>query len=81
MLRTLPRVQIMHQLTVEHKRPAIPTRLPGPGRLVGFEDYVALMNQCWADDPQSRPSIGAVADRLESLAAQQPPDTASRGPF
>ena len=50
------------------ERPRIPPRgeLPGPDTAAfgGLDAYVALLQKCWAQDPQERPAFAAIAEEL-----------------
>jgi serine/threonine protein kinase len=48
--------QIALMVLVEGKRPEIPDYVPPPVRL--------LLTDCWADDPDERPTFAAIVDRL-----------------
>lgn len=43
-----------------------PSKLPGPGsgEFEGLQDYIALVNRCWAQDPKDRPSFQQIVDDL-----------------
>jgi hypothetical protein len=59
------------------KRLALPPRaqLPGPGaaEFAGFDAYVSLMERCWAQEPEARPTFGQVAEALRALIQVLPP--------
>jgi len=59
------------------KRLALPPRaqLPGSGaaEFDGFDAYVALMERCWAQEPEARPAFGQVAEALRALIQVLPP--------
>ncbi|PRW60140.1 Serine threonine- kinase CTR1 [Chlorella sorokiniana] len=67
--------QIMFAV-LQGERPAIPPRheLPGPDTLAfaGLDAYIALLKECWADDPAARPSFDQIVPRLAALLAQAP---------
>lgn len=52
-------------------RLAVPARqeLPGPDNFAfqGLDAYLSLMQRCWAQEPQDRPSFQEVADQLEAM--------------
>lgn len=60
-------LQIMMGLTQQHLRPEIPDQyassalMPG-GSFSQYEQYCALMQQCWADDPEQRPGFDQVGE-------------------
>jgi hypothetical protein len=43
--------------------------LPGPGaaEFAGLEEYMALMNRCWAQDPRNRPGFKEIINDLRAL--------------
>lgn len=52
----------MMALTQQHGRPEIPdayAQLPG-GMFPQYQQYCALMQWCWADDPDQRPGFDQV---------------------
>lgn len=58
------------------------------GPLAEYDDYVALMRECWVLDPGSRPAMAAVTARLKSMlrrelaavrAAKEPKNSGSSG--
>lgn len=46
----------------------VPAReaLPGPdtASFAGLDAYIALMQRCWAQNPDERPTFGEIADEL-----------------
>lgn len=60
----------------QRRRPPVPdaaaaAALPG-GVFAGYEEYAALMQRCWAEAPEDRPTFERVAAELRSLAAALP---------
>ncbi|KAI7844166.1 hypothetical protein COHA_002301 [Chlorella ohadii] len=57
-------------------RPEVPPReqLPGPDTAgwAGLDAYVQLMRDCWAQQPQERPSFDEVVGRLQGLLDATP---------
>lgn len=57
-------------------RLAIPTRWELPGsdtaEFTGLEDYIRLMQRCWAQNPYDRPGFGAIIQELRLLEAASP---------
>ena len=53
-------------------RPEVPPReaLPGPdtAAFAGLDEYVALMQQCWAQDPGDRPTFQQIVPALRWAA-------------
>ncbi|KAG2490227.1 hypothetical protein HYH03_011352 [Edaphochlamys debaryana] len=60
----VPRALLGHQITQDHKRPAFPPFTP--------EAYVRLASDCWAPNPEERPTFEAVLSRLEEIRATEP---------
>ncbi|GAB4821003.1 hypothetical protein N2152v2_008049 [Parachlorella kessleri] len=68
----VPFAEFPHFQLIKHVaasgRPALPPRqdLPGSdaGELGGLDGYIALMQRCWAQDPEERPSFQEVARTL-----------------
>ena len=59
----------------EGERPALPAdaaALPG-GTFPGLPAYVALLQRCWAQEPQARPSFDDIVAQLRALLAALPP--------
>lgn len=56
---------------MEGGRPPIPPRQDLPGKdtaaFEGLDDYIKLMQQCWAQEPEERPSIGRVIEGLRCV--------------
>lgn len=57
-------LQIMLSITQQRMRPPVPdqyaaAQLPG-GTFSGYDEYVDLMQRCWADDPRERPTFERV---------------------
>jgi ankyrin repeat protein/serine/threonine protein kinase len=59
------------------ERPVIPPRLPGVANdneifIQGgvMEEYVQLMNRCWAQDPAARPEFEEIHPQLEKMLVQ-----------
>ena len=49
-------------------RPEVPARDQLPGnQLCLHDEYVELMQQCWAQDPALRPNFAAVISKLRYL--------------
>lgn len=48
--------------------PADPATLPG-GTFPGLNSYVALLQQCWYQQPQQRPSFTSITTRLRDMQA------------
>jgi serine/threonine protein kinase len=64
------------------ERPPIPPRseLPGPpgtAEWEGLDGYLALMQRCWAQEPEDRPSFEAIINELEGMAPPLPPSADS----
>ena len=60
--------QIVRAVTTG-QRPALPDPPPG-GNFPGAEGYVALMQECWSQEPEERPAFSTIAARLRQLLAQ-----------
>lgn len=52
---------------LEGQRPRIPDELTG-GRFDGIDKYIALMERCWAQDAEWRPSFSELVPELRSIA-------------
>jgi len=52
---------------LEGQRPRVPDELAG-GRFEGIDRYTALMERCWAQDAESRPTFAEVVPELRSIA-------------
>ncbi|KAL4422385.1 hypothetical protein ABPG75_008582 [Micractinium tetrahymenae] len=68
----LTNFQIMMAVTQQGKRPAVKdqwgaAQYPG-GTFVAYEEYVALMQRCWADNPEARPTFEQVIVDLRKSA-------------
>jgi hypothetical protein len=50
---------IVKKVVIDESRPAIPERL-APG-------VRALITDCWADDPDDRPSFDEIVERLQEM--------------
>ncbi|KAI7840643.1 hypothetical protein COHA_005664 [Chlorella ohadii] len=61
-------------------RPEVPPReaLPGPDTATwsGLDAYLQLMRECWAQQPEHRPSFDEVVGRLRQLLDAAPPSPA-----
>lgn len=49
--------QLQQEVCAQRKRPALPTDVP--------DSLQAIIGECWAPDPQERPTMDVVVDRLE----------------
>ena len=58
-------VQVVIEVVDRKARPEVPPlhKLPG-GELCLHDEYIELMEDCWAQDPLARPSFEAVIGRL-----------------
>ena len=58
-------VQVVIEVVDRKARPEMPPldKLPG-GELCLHDEYIELMEDCWAQDPLARPSFEAVIARL-----------------
>ncbi|PSC73896.1 Serine threonine-kinase CTR1 isoform A [Micractinium conductrix] len=68
----LSNFQIMLAVTQQGQRPAIKdqwgaAQYPG-GTFIGYNEYVALMQRCWADDPAARPTFEQIIADLRRIA-------------
>jgi serine/threonine protein kinase len=52
---------------LEGQRPRVPDELAG-GRFEGIDRYTSLMERCWAQDAESRPSFAELVPELRSIA-------------
>ena len=62
--------QIVLSVVDRRQRPEVPP----PGVVQGgpplqYQEYVALMQECWAQEPAARPSFDAVIRRVRALLA------------
>ncbi|GAB4813554.1 hypothetical protein N2152v2_000600 [Parachlorella kessleri] len=71
--REYPHFQLIKHV-LAHGRPSLPPlqELRGneAGQLRGLDAYIALMERCWAQAPQERPSFQEVADAIRDIMAQ-----------
>lgn len=58
-------MQVVIEVVDRKARPEVPPlhKLPG-GELCLHDEYIELMEDCWAQDPLARPSFEAVIGRL-----------------
>lgn len=70
----------VYKWAVEGQRPKIPENEELPaGPCPVFNEYVNLMEGCWAQDPDVRPEFQFIANRLETMLAKvQKPETSFR---
>ncbi|EFN59725.1 hypothetical protein CHLNCDRAFT_133304 [Chlorella variabilis] len=70
----LPLAKLIFAVVSQHSRPPVPPGCP--------DGYAALMQQCWADAPEERPTFEGLLQSLQSLLKQLlqegAPDTAGR---
>ena len=61
-------LQIMVAIAEKQRRPEVPPaeELPGDS-FSGLEDYVALMDACWTDQPIDRPTFESAIISLRGL--------------
>ena len=61
-------LQIMVAIAEKQRRPEVPPaeELPGDS-FSALEDYVALMNACWTDQPIDRPTFESAIISLRGL--------------
>ncbi len=53
------------------ERPAIPDLAQPSGEVFARRDsYVALMQECWSQDPHDRPSFAEIVDRLRQAGVK-----------
>jgi hypothetical protein len=78
-------LQVVALVTDGRQRPAIPSieDLPQGGAssskgFPGLPDYVGLMQDCWAQDAEDRPSFGVIISRLRKLLAAEMLSTQSQ---
>ena len=64
--------QVVAMVTEGHKRPEVPPEeaLPTPS-FSGQADYVVLMQECWAQETEARPSFSTVISRLRGMLARE----------
>lgn len=67
-------VQVVIEVVDRKARPEVPPlhKLPG-GELCLHDEYIELMEDCWAQDPLARPSFEAVIGRLRWTPPPSPP--------
>jgi hypothetical protein len=53
--------QVCSAVVVRDERPPVPADMP--------RDYAALMQACWVREPEERPGMSAVRDRLRAMRA------------
>jgi hypothetical protein len=60
-------MQVVKFITSGRRLP-MPSRdaMPGPesGAFEGLDGYIALMNRCWAQNPEDRPTFHEISDCL-----------------
>jgi len=66
----MPPFQVIFQVGREGMRPPVPKTAP--------PDYIKLMTDCWAENPNARPSMREVLARLEALDTTGWPDIESK---
>ena len=49
-------------MTEKAQRPELPALedLPGTGAIAGYSEYIMLMEQCWDQNPDARPTFAQV---------------------
>ncbi|GIL44404.1 hypothetical protein Vafri_1882 [Volvox africanus] len=60
----VPRALLGHQIAQERRRPAFPPFVP--------EAYVRLAEECWAHQPEDRPSFEVIMERLAMMRSTVP---------
>jgi serine/threonine protein kinase len=78
--------QVVAMVTENAKRPEVPPHEELPTGTFSKEgEYLALMHECWAQDPAQRPTFAAIISRLRRMLAAEAslrrdsPTKASRG--
>ncbi|KAG2450299.1 hypothetical protein HYH02_004806 [Chlamydomonas schloesseri] len=69
----MPRALLGHQVAEEGKRPVFPPFTPEP--------YACLAADCWAHDPEKRPTFEEILERLAAMRAEQPGPAAALGSY
>jgi serine/threonine protein kinase len=63
--------KVRRWVVLEELRPEVPSRaeLPGPdaATYAGLDAFVELMQECWAQAPENRPTFQQIVPRLSSL--------------
>ena len=64
--------QVVALVTEGSARPEIPPVEAQPSKTFpGYEDYVKLMQRCWAQDPEARPDFTQIISALRKLLASE----------
>ncbi|KAK9816226.1 hypothetical protein WJX74_006734 [Apatococcus lobatus] len=64
--------QVVALVTEGSARPEIPPIEAQPSKTFpGYEDYVKLMQRCWAQDPEARPDFTQIISALRKLLASE----------
>jgi hypothetical protein len=58
--------QVLHQVVYEHARPELPESCCQIN-FTGFASFCSLMEECWAQEQEHRPSFQNISDRLSHL--------------
>lgn len=64
-------LQIMVAITEKQRRPEVPKEVDVPGgTFAGLAGYIQLMEDCWQDDAEQRPTFELVIVTLRGLLEQ-----------
>ncbi|PNW80365.1 hypothetical protein CHLRE_07g314500v5 [Chlamydomonas reinhardtii] len=69
----MPRALLGHEVAAEGKRPVFPPFTPEP--------YARLAADCWAHDPEQRPTFEQILERLAAMRAELPGPAATLGTY
>ena len=61
----IPPFKVIYAVAREKMRPKVPPGLP--------PEYVRLMKDCWAHNPDARPQFETILERIEAMSAQKWP--------
>jgi len=61
----IPPFKVIYAVAREKMRPKVPQGIP--------QEYVRLMKDCWAQNPDARPQFETILDRIEVMCAQNWP--------